>query len=214
MDTNNGVEAMNKTLKYNYLPRGKNLTLSHLVTVLMEEYLPESFLKYQKENFAMTESYRSYNDFVPDYLRGRPRKVVLHCLSRIQKVAKFKKESITMTTAGTFSVRSPSGKTHMVQFMGDNNMPQCTCKDWVRWHIPCKHFMAIFSHHPQWGWNKLPQSYLENEYLSADSSILSSSSAPISELRCDQDLDHEKNNLKEEEIKADLLPSHVSSQSI
>ena len=98
----------------------------------MEEFLPESFLKYQKENFAMTESYRSYNDFVPDYLRGRPRKVVLHCLSRIQKVAKFKKDSITMTTAGTFSVRSPSGKTHMVQFMGDNNMPQCTCKDWVR----------------------------------------------------------------------------------
>lgn len=86
---------MNKTLKYNYLPKGKNTTLSYLVTVLIEEFLPESFHKYQKENFAMTEAYRSYNDFVPVYLRGRPRKVILlHCLSRMQKVAKFTKESI------------------------------------------------------------------------------------------------------------------------
>ena len=147
--------------------------------------LPESFHKYQKENFAMTESYRSYNDFVPDYLRGRPRKVVIHCLSRIQKVAKFKRESVTMTsTAGTFSVCSPSVKTHEVQFTGDNNMPQCTCKDWIRWHIPCKHFMAIFTHYPQWGWNKLPQSYLENEYISADSTVLCSNSAQTNDLHC------------------------------
>ena len=26
VDTNNGVETMNKTLKYNYLPKGKNIT--------------------------------------------------------------------------------------------------------------------------------------------------------------------------------------------
>jgi hypothetical protein len=49
VDTNNGVEAMNKTLKYNYLPKGKKITLSHLVTILVEEFLPEAFQKYQKE---------------------------------------------------------------------------------------------------------------------------------------------------------------------
>ena len=52
VDTNNGVEAMNKTLKYN-LPKGKNITLSHLVTILVEEFLPEMLQKYQKENFAI-----------------------------------------------------------------------------------------------------------------------------------------------------------------
>ena len=173
MDTNNGVEAMNKTLKYNYLPRGKSVTLSYLVTIIVEEFLPESFMKYQRENFAMTEMYRPYNDSIPDYLKGRPKKVVLHCLSRLQKVAKIKKESVTMTdNSGKFSIINPSGKKHEVQFVGDNSLPQCTCKDWIRWHIPCKHFLAIFTHYPTWGWNKLPKSYLDNEYLSTDSSVL------------------------------------------
>ena len=50
VDTNNGVEAMNKTLKYNYLPRGKNITVSQLVVTLTEEFLPEMLRKYQKQN--------------------------------------------------------------------------------------------------------------------------------------------------------------------
>ena len=135
---------MNKTLKYNYLPKGKNITLSHLTTILVEEFLPEMFQKYQKENFAMSESYRSYNDFVPEYLRGRPRKVILHCLSRLQKAAKFAKKSLQrVPDSNMFIVKSLSGKEHKVQFVTENNMPHCTCKDWTRWHIPCKHVYSF-----------------------------------------------------------------------
>ena len=142
VDTINGVEAMNKTLKYNYLPKGKNITLSHLVTILVEEFLPEMLQKYQKENFAMSEPYRSYNEFVPDYLKGRPRSVILHCLSRIRKADRFSKESVQQVdTSGQFRVESTSGKQHTLNFKHDDNMPECTCKDWIRWHIPCKHFL-------------------------------------------------------------------------
>jgi len=42
--------------------------------------------KYQKDNFAVSESYRLYNEFVPEYLQGQPRSVILHCLSRIMQV--------------------------------------------------------------------------------------------------------------------------------
>lgn len=164
---------MNRTLKYNYLPRGKNITLSHLVTILVEEFLPEMLQKYQKQNFAMSESYRSYNDFVPKYLQGRPRSVILHCLARIRKAEKFTKESVQqIDTAGHFKVKSLSGKQHTVQFTTDNHTPECTCKDWTRWHIPCKHFFAIFTYFPHWGWTSLPKEYLENEYLCADSAVL------------------------------------------
>ena len=177
VDTNNGVEAMNKTLKYNYLPKGKSITLSHLVTILVEEFLPEILQKYQKENFAMSESYRSYNEFVPDYLKGRPRSVILHCLSRIRKADRFLKESVQqLDTSDQFRVESTSGKQHTVNFKHDDNMPECTCKDWIWWHIPCKHFFAVFNHFPDWGWISLPKEYLENEYLSADSDILTNSS--------------------------------------
>ena len=146
VDTNNGVEAMNKTLKYNYLPKGKNITLSHLVTILVEEFLPEMLQKYQKENFAMSESYRSYNEFVPEYLKGRPRSVVLHCLSRIRKAERFTKESVEqIDKSSQFTVKSASGKEHTLKFTNDENMPECTCKDWTRWYIPCKHFFAVFN---------------------------------------------------------------------
>ena len=33
-------------------------------------------------------------------------------------------------------------------------------------------FFAVFNHFPNWGWTKLPKKYLENEYLTADSAIL------------------------------------------
>ena len=211
VDTNNGVESMNKTLKYNYLPKGKNITLSHLVTILVEDFLPEAFQKYQKENFAMTESYRTYNQFVPDYLRGRPRKVILHCLSRKQKAAKFTKESIKMADQpGMFIVNSASGKEHKVQFVADDNMPQCTCKDWIRWHIPCKHFQAVFTHFSQWGWASLPKSYLESEYISIDPVALCQ--PPLDGTPQDPDCGELGNCLEGEETDNIQLPLRNVSQ--
>ena len=121
---------MNKTLKYNYLPRGKNITVSQLVSTLIEDFLPEMFHKYQKKNFAISESYQSYNECVPEYLRGRPRAVILHCLSRIRKAAKFKKEALKETSeSGTFWVNSPSGTQHKVKISNGNVYPECSCKD-------------------------------------------------------------------------------------
>ena len=50
-----------------------------------------------------------------------------------------------------------------------DNMPSCSCKDWKKWHLPCKHFFAVFRlKEAQWGWNALPQEYLNSAYLSTD----------------------------------------------
>jgi len=181
VDTNNGVEAMNKTLKYNYLPKGKNITLSQLVSVLVEQFLPEMFRKYQKQNFAMSESYRSYNECVPEYLRGRPKAIILHCLSRLRKAQKFKKESIIeVNDTGHFLVNSSSGKQHEVKISNGSDSPECSCKDWIRWHIPCKHMFTIFSY-TRWKWSDLPSAYLHNEYLSADPEALTNSAVSVDE---------------------------------
>ena len=94
VDTNNGVEAQNKLLKYNYLPRRKQITLSEVMTILVETFLPETYQKYLFQNYAMTTAYRPYNDIVPDFLRDRPRKVILHCMDRMRKSSKFKNEDI------------------------------------------------------------------------------------------------------------------------
>ena len=48
VDTNNGVEAQTKLLKhsYMYLTRRKQITLSEVMTILVENFLPEMYQKY------------------------------------------------------------------------------------------------------------------------------------------------------------------------
>ena len=48
------------------------------------------------------------------------------------------------------------------------NTPSCTCKDWIQFRIPCKHFFAIFDHAEQWKWESLPKHYLESPHITAD----------------------------------------------
>ena len=45
-----------------------------------------------------------------------------------------------------FYLKSQSGKVHAVDFGITTNTPCCTCKDWIQYKIPCKHFFAVFEH--------------------------------------------------------------------
>ena len=174
INTTNGVESQNKLLKYSYLPRRKNITLSHLATVLYEEFVPETHHKYLYLNYQMSETYRRYNDFVPDYLRERPRQVIIHCLERKSSSKKYTEDDVLTkdVTTGKFTLQG-SGKVYTIDFGVGTGEPSCTCPDWLQWHIPCKHFFGIFRLVEGWGWNALPDTYKRSAYLSADSTALS-----------------------------------------
>ena len=150
VDTNNGTESQNKVLKYSYLPRKKNMSLSGIVSLLVESFLTDAYHTYLLKNFQMSDTYCSHNSFVPKYLHNRPRSVIIHCLERKKKSIKFTSED----------VRAIAIK------------PSCTCKDWCQWNLPCKHFFAIFRCFENWGWEALPQAYLDGPYLSLDSTAL------------------------------------------
>ena len=100
------------------------MTLSMIVTLLIEEYLPEMHLKYQFENFQMSKDYRTYNQFVPEYLQGRPPKVVRHCIERKLKARIFSAEDIDDIDIdnGQFNVTSSSGKKYKVDFGARSEM--------------------------------------------------------------------------------------------
>ena len=166
VDTNNGTESLNKALKYSYLPKRKSLTLSGIASLLIDRFLPDMWQKYVFQNYKLSEEYRAYSKDIPTYLQGRPRSVILHCLQRKAKCHKFTENDIKTTDNGTFQVYKAGGGKHTINF----NLPECTCKDWSRFHIPCKHFFAVFEHIPGWGWSKLPQHFLDSSYLSADCS--------------------------------------------
>ena len=138
VDTNNGTESLNKALKYSYLPRRKSLTLSGIATLLIDRFLPDMWQKYVFHNYKLSEEYRAYSKDIPEYLKGRPKPVIFHCLERKAKCHKFTEEDIKVLKDGEFEVN------------GNFNIPECTCKDWARHHIPCKHFFAVFELCPGW----------------------------------------------------------------
>ena len=175
MDTNNGVEALNKVLKHGYLPKKNSLTLSGIATLLVKNYLPDMHQKYIFENYKLSGEYRTYSSKVPSYLHGRPHSVITHCLHRKAKGNKYTSEDVTVVGDGIFEVTKPNGGKHTVVFCGEDGAPSCTCKDWLRHHIPCKHFFGVFNFFPDnWNWFALPKSYVESSYLSRDDSALES----------------------------------------
>ena len=192
VETNNGTEAQNKALKYKYLPR-KAVSLSHVVSIIIEQFLPEQHRKYLFLNFQMDPTYRAYTTHVPSYLQGRPRSVIIHCLEREERARKTLSPEDIMdvdTENGIFSVPGKSGYIHTLDFGIKSGKPSCTCQDWARNNIPCKHFFIVFINKGGWGWSSLPQSYLESPYLCCDGVNLqepTSSSSPESQPECDAD---------------------------
>lgn len=170
VDTNNGAEALNKALKYSYLPRTKNTTLSGIVSLCVEQFIPDMRQMYVFKNYKQSSEYRVYNDkLVPAYLQCRPRNVILHCLERKYRSHKYTADNIKEIKTGTFEICKTGGGKHVVDFGSDNGTaPSCTCKDWQKWQIPCKHFFSVFHSYSEWTWDSLPKEYLNSNYLSQD----------------------------------------------
>lgn len=146
------------------------MTLSHIITCITEEFLPALHHKYVYLNFKQSELYRSYKpSIVPYFLQGRPKATILHCLHRQAKSNTFTENKIhdLNTDEGKFEVMGKA-TTHIVDFGISAGEPACTCKDWTKNKIPCKHFFAVFKFRPKWSWDRLPKSYLESPYLSLD----------------------------------------------
>ena len=59
VETNHGTEAMNKLMKYRYLPCQKNITFSDLTSRIVE-FVAAIQYKYIYTNFRQTSLYRTY----------------------------------------------------------------------------------------------------------------------------------------------------------
>lgn len=122
-------------------------------------------------NHSFSQGYRSYHSYVPEYLHNRPRKVIKHVMSRLATAGDYSFESIQPTDeSGVFYVRSMTCPTtfHRVAF----EPPSCSCIDFLRHSLPCKHFCAIFLLVNDWGFTKLPESYRNGPLMSLDCNVL------------------------------------------
>jgi len=78
----------------------------------------------------MSGTYRRYNDSVADYLRGRPRQVIIHCLETKNNSKKYTEDDILTkdATTGKFTIQG-SGRVHTIDCGVCTGKPSCTCPD-------------------------------------------------------------------------------------
>ena len=125
---------------------------------------------------SLPELQTVFKTFVLTYLHNRPRGINFHCLDRKSRSVKYAAESVhdVNKEQGIFEVEKAAEGRHTVNFGIDTHdkMPSCTCRDWQRHHVPCKHFFAVFQHRSDWPWERLPTTYQRSAYLSMDMSAL------------------------------------------
>ena len=108
-------------------------------------------------------------------LRDKPRAYVKHCIDRIAKVEEYEKSNIILKDSENeeknkmFSVKSLSSDDYHEVYLGNSYMyPSCTCKDWKKFIMPCKHLLAIFEFIPGISWSSLGEIYRKSPFFTID----------------------------------------------
>ena len=174
VNTNNGIEAQNKVLKYSYLRSLLDKSVFGIAVMIVESFVPDSYQHYLDTNLQVSSSYRQYRN-VPDYLHNRAMHFVKHCLKANFAASEFKECDVTCVSfeKGEFLARSSrnSNWLYAVNFLE----PSCQCQSWHKTHFPCKHFSAVFKFFEEWGFNSLLDSCRNSVFITLDFTNLSDS---------------------------------------
>ncbi|XP_048020440.1 uncharacterized protein LOC125251463 [Megalobrama amblycephala] len=169
--TNNGVEALNKSLKSFYLKFSGTGSLSSLLETLVCEFVPEQLLSYSRLNFIYSSECKTYNPAVPAFLKDRPRSFVKHCLNSIKAASSYSKEHVEVLGKESFKVKSETTSAWYKVELGDSEKyPSCECVLFKTTFLPCKHFFAIFRHTDK-TWVDLSPEYCQNPYVTLDFNV-------------------------------------------
>ena len=148
VNTNNGTERLNEDLKYDELVEYKNCTLSDLLTVIVERFIPKLYEKYIELNVRFTSGYRKYHESVPSYMHNRPRWIVNDMVGKIGKISGYAVNIKAGSVANTFELESQCAwskekETYSVDFGSADRFSSCTCLSFRKYRVLCKHFFII-----------------------------------------------------------------------
>ena len=98
-----------------------------------------------------------------------------HCLERIARVQNITSEQVKEIESDIgfisrkFQVKSMSKESYHKVCLGDKHaLPTCTGKDWKKFLMPCKHFLAKFEHAQGVSWNSLSEIYTSSPFFTTD----------------------------------------------
>ncbi|XP_065658459.1 uncharacterized protein LOC136082971 [Hydra vulgaris] len=173
VNTNNGVESKNKEFKYGYLSKFHDKSLSGMITVLVEQFLPDKYNSYVESNFKASGYYRSYQQSLPSWLHNRPKKFVAHCIEKLDS-SKFIASNLIYKDGVVFKVKSEKNDNTYEVFFGDElRMPSCSCFDWKKNLLPCKHMLAVTTKY-KISWDSFGTQYKNSVFLNLDFDVMGS----------------------------------------
>lgn len=130
--------------------------------------------------------------------------LVDHCVKRIPPhVQPIPEENIQQNSAGKFQVKSvDSGNTYDIDLC--SSCPCCSCYDWQRYHLPCKHMLAVFHHFPSWDWEFLPPEFRDAPHFNLDLEILDSfqNTKPATPTRVIENIENSKQQTPSNKIQS------------
>ena len=106
-------------------------------------------------------------------MRDRPRQVYQYLKSRSISSA-FVNDvgtSITDELVGTFSVTGTDEKEYILTHGSETEHPNCSCDDFQRHFLPCKHFFALWQRVATASWYSLPAWYRQSVFLTVDTAV-------------------------------------------
>ena len=108
---------------------------------------------------------------IPAFLHNKPCRFVEHCLKRIPPhVNCILPGNITGMGEKKYSVLSvDSGNKYAVTITDEQQT--CSCVDYSRNHLPCKHMLAVFSEASGCSWNGPPEGYRNSSCFNLDTDI-------------------------------------------
>lgn len=115
---------------------------------------------------------KKYSASVPTFLINKPRMLVEHCIKRIPpEVQSIPAENVQKIAEKIYAVHSVDSN-NVYQVTISDNEPTCTCLDYTRHHLPCKHMLAMIMSIPECSWDKLPDGYKTSPHFNLDQHII------------------------------------------
>ncbi|XP_021366093.1 uncharacterized protein LOC110458632 [Mizuhopecten yessoensis] len=196
VNTTNGFERQHRELKENFLNidnPGKSLT--DMIFSLVNNYLPQCKERFIERNVQCLEGHRSYHTDVPNFLVGRPKAFVSHCMTRLS-LASTDDVTYQQVEEGNFSVRSrESDRSYSVTLIG--KMPSCNCPDFHKHQWPCKHMLAILGR-SDYSWDLLDESFTKTIFNTVDVDFVNNIDSACAEVQASHSI--ECNDVGEEEL--------------
>ncbi|XP_013420696.1 uncharacterized protein LOC106181007 isoform X2 [Lingula anatina] len=170
VNSNNGLERQNLALKDSYLQGFKNCTIEALVKVLVEMFIPNSFVRYQQLNIRCSAEKRQYSQEVPTFLHNRPVQFVRHIMDRWTT---FNISNVKRLSSNHFKAKNDDQTEYNISL----DPCCCECPDFCQHKIPCKHLCAVLKF-PGVSWSSLGSIFNSNPAYLLDEDVIDQS--PVS----------------------------------